>query len=73
MLTGAGADRMQTGMTQSFGKTTGRAALVKPGQEIYLIATSGDKQVKIVRDIIDIAKSKLPCKTKVIVEKIKRN
>lgn len=72
MLTGAGADRMQTGMTQSFGKTTGRAALVKPGQEIYLIATSGDKQIRIVREVIDIAKAKLPCKTKVVVETIKQ-
>ncbi|MEM3113095.1 MAG: 50S ribosomal protein L16 [Candidatus Pacearchaeota archaeon] len=66
MLTGAGADRMQTGMTQSFGKTIGRAALVKPGQEIFIIATSGNKQIKLSRTLFSSVKSKLPCKTKII-------
>ena len=32
MLTGAGSDRMQTGMAHSFGKTIGRAALLKRNQ-----------------------------------------
>ncbi|HRZ85267.1 MAG TPA: 50S ribosomal protein L16 [Candidatus Paceibacterota bacterium] len=71
MLTGAGADRMQTGMSASFGKAMGRAALLKQNQEIYLISTSGDKQIKIIKDIINSVKSKLPCKTKITQEKIK--
>ncbi len=65
MLTGAGADRMQTGMTQSFGKSVGRAALVKKGQEIFLIATSGDKQIRFSRATLNSVKAKLPCKVKI--------
>jgi len=38
MITGAGADRMQTGMSRAFGKTIGRAALVKAGQIIFILA-----------------------------------
>ena len=68
MLTGAGADRMQTGMTQSFGKTVGRAALVKKGQEIFLIATSGNKQIRLGRAVLNSVKAKLPCKTKIITK-----
>ena len=37
MLSGAGADRMQTGMAHSFGRTVGRAALVKKNQVIIII------------------------------------
>ncbi|MEM4625793.1 MAG: 50S ribosomal protein L16, partial [Candidatus Pacearchaeota archaeon] len=70
MLTGAGADRMQTGMSASFGKTIGRAALVNPGQEIYLFATSGSKQIKVIRDLLTSIKAKLPCKVKISMEKI---
>lgn len=69
MLTGAGADRMQTGMSKAFGKTIGRAAMVKPNQEIYLIAVSGEKATQTVREMINIIKAKLPCKTKTLVEK----
>jgi large subunit ribosomal protein L10e len=72
MLTGAGADRMQSGMKHSFGKTAGRAAMIPKGKEIYLIAISGEKNSKIVREVLKSVKSKLPCKTKVITEKIKK-
>lgn len=70
MLTGAGADRMQTGMSASFGKSVGRAAIVKQNQEIYLVATSGDKQIRIAKDVISKVKAKLPCKTQLSIEKI---
>ena len=43
MLTGAGADRMQTGMARSFGKTIGRAAFVKPGQILFIIGVKKRK------------------------------
>ena len=69
MLTGAGADRMQTGMTQSFGATMGRAALVKPNKTIFLIAASSDKAIRIGREAIAKIKAKLPCATRVITEK----
>lgn len=71
MLTGAGADRMQTGMTKSFGKTVGRAALVSVGQEVFMLATSGEKNLKLIRATLDRVRPKLPCTTKVLVEKVK--
>lgn len=73
MLTGAGADRMQTGMTKSFGKTIGRAAMIKAGEEIFMIAVSGEKNAKFVRSIMEKIKAKLPGKTKIYVEKIATN
>jgi len=74
MLTGAGADRMQSGMKHAFGKTAGRAALIRSGKEIFLIAVSGEKNMKIAKAALKAIKSKLPCKTLVrikIANKIK--
>lgn len=61
MLTGAGADRMQTGMALSFGKTMGRAALVKAGQTVFLVGVKDDKQEAIARKLIHSVKARLPC------------
>ena len=63
MLTGAGADRMQTGMSRSFGKTMGRAALVKPGQTMYIIGVKDAKAEVEARKLIKSVKSRLACKT----------
>ncbi len=62
MLTGAGADRMQTGMSRAFGKTMGRAALVKPGQTLYIVAVKTPKAEIEARKLIRSAKSRLACK-----------
>jgi len=62
MLTGAGADRMQTGMSRAFGKTMGRAAFIKPGQVLFMIAIKTDKQEVEARKLIRSVKSRLPCK-----------
>ncbi|MEA3248505.1 MAG: 50S ribosomal protein L16 [Nanoarchaeota archaeon] len=62
MLTGAGADRMQTGMSKSFGKAIGRAALIKPGQTLFIIGVKTSKQEINARKLIHAAKSRLPCK-----------
>jgi|TARA_B100001971_G_C18011582_1_gene442665 large subunit ribosomal protein L10e len=62
MLTGAGADRMQTGMSRSFGKAIGRAALVKPGQELFVIGIKNNKAESEARKLIRSAKARLPCK-----------
>ena len=69
MITGAGADRMQTGMSQSFGSTIGRAAFVKEGQDIFIVAISNDKAMKLARGFLEKIKAKLPCKTRLIMEK----
>ncbi|MCX6749142.1 MAG: 50S ribosomal protein L16 [Candidatus Pacearchaeota archaeon] len=68
MLTGAGADRMQTGMQLSFGRSSGKAALLKEGSGIFMIATPTEKTCQIVREILKRVKPKLPCRTKLIYE-----
>ncbi|MDD2444847.1 MAG: 50S ribosomal protein L16 [Candidatus Nanoarchaeia archaeon] len=62
MLTGAGADRMQTGMARSFGKTIGRAAFVKPGQVLFIVGVKNEKHEIEARKLIKSIKARLPCK-----------
>ena len=61
MLTGAGADRMQTGMSRAFGKTMGRAALVKPGQLMFIVGVKTHKAEIEARKLIKSIKARLPC------------
>ncbi len=68
MLTGAGADRMQTGMQLAFGKASGKAAIVKPGSRIFLVAVANQKAANFTRKVLNQIKSKLPCKTKIVYE-----
>jgi len=68
MLTGAGADRMQTGMQLAFGKSSGKAAIVKPGSKIFLVAVANQKAANFARKVLNQIKSKLPCKTKIVYE-----
>ena len=71
MLTGAGADRMSTGMQLSFGVSMNNAAILKPGSKIFFIAVPNEKAVIFTREILDKIKSKLPCRTKVLYEFVK--
>lgn len=70
MLTGAGADRMQTGMTLSFGVPMGIAALVKAEGRIFTIAVSDENSARITRKILERVKAKMPGHKRVVVEKI---
>jgi len=65
MLTGAGADRMQTGMQLSYGKSMGKAAIVKPGSKIFFIAVGNEKAAQFARTILKQVRPKLPTKTKI--------
>ncbi len=69
VLTGAGADRMQTGMQQSFGVTIGKAAQVKQGQKIFLAAVNDEKAWRLVLEAYGKIKAKLPCHVRTIIEK----
>ncbi len=69
MLTGAGADRMQTGMQLSFGKPVGLAAQVKKGQIIFSIACE-ENAIPYVKEVLRAIFPKLPCKCSVEVEKL---
>ncbi|MBT6690585.1 50S ribosomal protein L16 [archaeon] len=65
MLTGAGADRMQTGMSRAFGKTMGRAALVKPNQVLYIVGVKTLKAEAQARKLIQSIKARIACKTSI--------
>ena len=66
MLTGAGADRMQTGMSRAFGKTMGRAALIKPKQVLFIIGVKTPRAEIESRVLIKSVKSRMPCKISII-------
>ena len=70
MLTGAGADRMQTGMQLSFGKSVGKAAILKPESKIFIVATSSEKAATFARNIVKQVKAKLPCKIRIDYQKL---
>lgn len=66
---GAGADRLSSGMSHSFGVAIGRAALLKPGKEIYVIYCENDQIARVARDVLQSVKSKMPCRTRVVFGK----
>jgi len=66
MLSCAGADRLQTGMRQAFGKSYGKVARVKIGSILYSVRL--DKQhVKPALEAFRRAKNKFPGRQKIIV------
>jgi len=69
MLTGAGADRMQTGMQLSYGKAAGKAAILKKGSKLFVLSLPNEKGVDFARKVLKQVNSKLPGKTKIIYEK----
>lgn len=66
---GAGADRLSSGMKHSFGVSEGRAAIVVPGKEVFLISVEGENELKVAREALRMVKSKLPCRSKITFEK----
>ena len=68
MITGAGADRMQTGMQLAFGRAMGKAAIMKKDSPLFFIAVQNPKAVQLVRKALKQISPKLPCKTRVLTE-----
>jgi len=68
MLTGAGADRMSSGMQLSFGKAMGKAALVKSGTKIFFVAVPSQKIMVYARGLLKKVKPKLPLMTRMLSE-----
>ena len=64
MIATAGADRLQEGMRRAFGKATGLAARVKPGQ-VLLEALVTAANLHLAKDGFKVASSKLGCPTDV--------
>lgn len=69
MIQGAGADRMQTGMSHAFGKPTGRAARIMEGSTVITIKVD-EPGIKIVKEGFRKAIPRLPGKYSIKIEKI---
>lgn len=66
----AGADRLSSGMKHSFGVTIGRAAMLNKGKEIFFISCGTEKSARVARDALVKIKSKIPCRSRIIFEKV---
>ncbi|MFQ5648139.1 MAG: 50S ribosomal protein L16 [Candidatus Aenigmatarchaeota archaeon] len=67
LATGAGADRFQTGMRKAFGKPIGKAASVRPGQNLLLVRADKEKQA-VVKKALKMAASKLPTTSRIVFD-----
>jgi large subunit ribosomal protein L10e len=67
LASGAGADRMSTGMKKSFGKIIGAAARVREGQAILELKV--DKaNLRVGKEALIRASKKLPCSCKLAID-----
>lgn len=67
---GAGADRLSSGMSHSYGINIGRAAIVNPGKEVFFISTATERAAKSARKALGMVKTKVPCKGRILFEKL---
>lgn len=67
LASGAGADRMSTGMKMSFGKSIGLAAQVRPGQAIIEVGCT-EKHLAMAKLACQRANNKLAVPTQIVVE-----
>ena len=70
LATGAGADRLSTGMKLSFGKPIGIAAQVSKGDIVMEVFVNNEQAVNIAREALRIAKHKMPFSGRIIMEKV---
>ena len=68
LATGAGADRVSSGMRRAFGKTVGTAARVEGNQAVYTVYVNADK-VNQAKDALWRASMKIPSTCYIDVEK----
>lgn len=66
MLAFAGADRVQSGMRNSFGRSTGVCARVRAGSIICDIGTHL-KNLPLIRERLRIASMKVPCSCSIVI------
>lgn len=69
MLTGAGADRMSSGMAHSFGQAIGVAAQIKKNSRLFSIFCQ-EHTVAAARTILNDIRTKIPGVKTIIVEKV---
>ena len=65
LASGAGADRMSTGMKMSFGKAIGAAARVREGQTIVRVGVN-KPSLKLARTALKRFSHKLPCSCMIV-------
>ena len=66
LASGAGADRMSTGMKKSYGKSVGCAARIKEGQTLMELRINKDN-IKLGKLALERAAKKFPCSCRVVV------
>jgi len=67
LASGAGADRMSTGMAHNYGKPVGVAAQVHQGQPLITIAVN-PQNVTLARQALKRASYKFPCSCSIVAE-----
>ena len=70
MLAFAGADRVQSGMRNSFGRSTGVCARVRAGAIICEVGANL-RNLSLIRDRLRIASMKVPCSCTIVVLRFK--
>ena len=68
LATGAGADRVSSGMRQGFGKTVGTAARLERNQALLTVSVPADK-VAVAKDALWRASMKFPSPCYIDVDK----
>lgn len=68
LATGAGADRVSSGMRHAFGRAVGTAARVKRGQKMLSVEVEG-QNVKYAKEALKRASYKLPTPCKIVIDK----
>ena len=69
LASGAGADRMSTGMAASYGKVVGLAAQVEKGGVVFIVEVD-KKNLLIAKEALIRCKNKLPCQCQILENKI---
>jgi len=65
--TGAGADRVSSGMRRAFGKPVGTAAQVQPGQKVFSLSVNPE-QLEVGKTALRRAGHKLPTPIQIVME-----
>jgi ribosomal protein L16/L10AE len=68
---GSKGERVQTGMSKSFGSPEGRAATLRKGLPVFSVYFNGEENIHKVKTFFSKASPKLPCKSKFTVERLK--
>ena len=67
----AGADRLSHGMKHSFGVTIGRAAIITPGKEVFLVSCINERAARVAKETLGKVRTKVPFKNKIVFQKIR--